>query len=625
MRWMRVGVLGLAGLAGLLGGCASLPFFAKPDAAATPESSAGVPERAVYRLEVVAPEPLRRVLLEHLDLARFQTAPATDAITPAELDRLIAAAPAQARTLLQTEGYFDAQVSAAHEGGGADGMASVLVAVVPGLPARVGKVRLEAVGDLERGALAGQRADIDQLAGLRRDWPLPPGDVFRQATWAGAKATTLARVRAEGYPAASWSGTSAEVDADAGSVALYGVLDSGPRFLLGPLRIEGLERYDAASIRHVAGYTPGTPYSEKLLLDFQERLVKIGLFESASVEVDADPASAAAAPVVVRVRELPLQQATLGVGISANTGARVTLEHTHRSVLGSRWIAKNKFELGPSLRTWHADLISHPLEGRLRNLLGANVERLRSTTELRTSVSARAGQTQDTLRIERLYFAEVVHADLRNATVESRSDAVSANYQWVRRDLDSVLLPTRGHTLSAQAALGYSRGTQTTLSPLAAESARGPFGRAYVRWTGYRPIGDAWYTTTRLEAGQLFSRNPIGVPDTLLFRAGGDDSVRGYEYRSLGPTRAGALASGRVLATASVEVARPIFERRPEFWGAAFVDAGNAADAWGHLRPALGYGVGLRWRSPVGPLRLDLAYGQEVQRFRLHLSVGIAL
>ena len=612
------------GLAGLLGGCAGLPFFATSDAPSTAPSEAAIADRAVYRLEVVAPEPLRRVLLDHLDLARFQTAPVTDAITTAELDRLIVAAPAQARALLQTEGYFDPQVSAVREGG-EGAMAAVLVSVQPGEPVRIGKVRIEAVGDLERAVEAGRPDETEQLAALRRDWSLASGAVFRQALWTSAKNATLARLRADGYPAASWSGTSADVDAQARSASLYLVLDSGPRFLLGPLRIEGLQRYDAASIERIAGFAPGTAYSEKLLLDFQERLVKIGLFESASVEVDPDPDSAAAAPVVVRVRELPLQQATLGVGISANTGGRVSLEHTHRHPFGTRWIAKNKFELGPLLRSWHADLLSHPLDGRYRNLVGINVERLRSTAELRTSLSARVGRTQDSTRIERLYFAEAVHTNLRNATVESRSDAVSINYQWVRRDIDSVLLPTRGNTLSAQGALGYSRGTQTTFASLADERARGPFVRAYARWTGYRPLGDAWYTTTRIEAGQVLTHDAIGVPDTLLFRAGGDDSVRGYEYRSLGPIRSGALASGRVLGTASFEIARPIFERRPEFWWAAFADAGNAADAWSALRPAIGYGAGLRWRSPVGPLRLDLAYGQDVRRFRLHLSVGIAL
>ena len=78
------------------------------------------------------------------------------------------------------------------------------------------------------------------------------------------------------------------------------------------------------------------------------------------------------------------------------------------------------------------------------------------------------------------------------------------------------------------------------------------------------------------------------------------------------------------LLTASAEIARPISAKYPAIWWAAFVDAGNAADRLSELRPALGYGVGVRWRSPVGPLRVDLAYGQETQKVRVHLSIGIA-
>ena len=97
-----------------------------------------------------------------------------------------------------------------------------------------------------------------------------------------------------------------------------------------PSRVEGIERYDADAVRRLATFAPGTPYREKLLLDYQERLVKAGLFQGASVEIDPDPANAGAAPVTVKVKELTLQQATLGVGYSANTGPRVTLDHYHR-------------------------------------------------------------------------------------------------------------------------------------------------------------------------------------------------------------------------------------------------------------------------------------------------------
>ena len=198
MRGARAAlVCGLAGW--LLAGCAALPRFGRTDAAPEPPPSADVADRAIYRLEVVAPEPLRRVLLDHLDLARFQTAPVTDAITTAELDRLIVAAPAQARALLQTEGYFDAQVSAVREG--SEGlMAAVLVSVQPGEPVRIGKVRIEAVGDLERGVEAGRRVETEQLAALRRDWSLSSGQVFRQPLWTSAKNSTATRPQAGAAP-----------------------------------------------------------------------------------------------------------------------------------------------------------------------------------------------------------------------------------------------------------------------------------------------------------------------------------------------------------------------------------------------------------------------------------------
>ena len=113
------------------------------------------------------------------------------------------------------------------------------------------------------------------------------------------------------------------------------------------------------------------------------------------------------------------------------------------------------------------------------------------------------------------------------------------------------------------------------------------------------------------------------VPDSQRFRAGGDDSVRGYAYRSLGPVVNGAVISGDSLFTASLQVARPMFADQPAFLWALFVDAGNASNGWQNMRPVLGYGAGLHWRSPVGPLRIDLAYGQEVHKFRLHFSVGV--
>ncbi len=619
----RTGALAAAALvvAGLLSGCANLVFLLPKPEPAKAEAPAPTLERAEYRVEVQAPDALRTLLTTYLDLSRFQNAPAAEGITPAELERLMRGTPAQARSLLETAGYFSADVKV--ERGPAQGEVPLIVVIVePGPQALVAGFTLGAQGPLDTAAKAGDAAALEELATLRRQWPLQAGAAFRQSAWTDAKNLTIAQLRARGYAAAAWTETRALVDAPDNSVTLSAQLDSGPLFRFGEIRIEGLQRYDEDAVRKLAFFGTGTPYTEKALLDFQERVQKVGLFEGAAVELDANPETASAAPVLVKLKELPLQQATTGIGYSANTGARLTLEHTHRRVFGTRWIAKNKFELGANLKSWSGELMSHPLDGRYRNLVAGSASQLRAADEVLDSWSARVGRTQDTPRIERLYFFELTQARLKGNLASGNGSAASYNYHWVYRDIDSVLLPTRGLTTSAQAAVGYASGSATVLG--VTEKGRSPFGRLYLRMTWYQPIGDAWYATFRGEAGEVFTRDAIGIPDTLLFRAGGDESVRGYAYRTLGPTTAGVVSSGRTLATASAEIARPISAKYPAIWWATFVDAGNAADRWTELRPVFGYGVGVRWRSPVGPLRVDLAYGQETQKVRLHLSIGIA-
>jgi translocation and assembly module TamA len=453
------------------------------------------------------------------------------------------------------------------------------------------------------------------LRSLREQWSLAVGGEFRNSDWSDAKTALLTRLRAAGYPAASWSGTQATVDPAASEARLFLVADSGPLFLAGELQIEGLQRQDADTVRHLANFAPGVPVTEALLLDFQERLQKAGLFESVSVAVDPDPAQAARAAIQVQLREQALQVWTVGLGISANNGPRTSVEHVHRRFLGAAINASNKIEWGQKRQTWSGELSTHAQAGLRRHLLGGVIERQESDTDLVVSQRLRLGRAHDGQRLERLYFVEAERGERREAGQRTTTFALSGNGHMVLRRLDSAVLPTDGYTLSLQLGAGRSHGNR---------SASGPFGRAYSRLTVYRPLGRSWYGQARVELGQVFLGGAVAAPDSQLWRAGGDDSVRGYAYRSLGPVVGGGVASGSVLATASVELARPLFEDMPSLWGAVFADAGRAATSFGGLNPALGLGAGVRWRSPVGPLRLDIARGQETGQWRLHFSVAIA-
>ncbi len=568
------------------------------------------------RLEIDAPGPLKALLERHLDLVRLGSLGGDD-IDDTEWARLIDASPTQVRDLLQTEGYFAPVVRIERTPGrGNNERDLVRLSVDPGPRARISRVTIEAEGELERAATAGDGYGEATLAALRKEWELPVGAEFRNAGWSDAKAAALSRLRSAGYASAVWAGTGAAVDAAKNEVRLFLVVDSGPLYRLGPLQIEGLVAQDAETVRNLAYTRGGVPVTESLLLDFQERLQKSGLFETVAVTLEPDVSQAAAAPVTVRVRETPLQSYTFGVGVSANTGPRFSVEQQLRRPFGLPVSSSLKIEIGQKRQAWDGELSTRADERLYRNLLGAAVERLRSDSDVVLSQRVRLGRTQDTQRIERLGFVEWERSSRRtNAGERADAVAVSLNFHGGWRDLDSVVLPTTGETLSAQLGIGRSHGT---------DAKTGIFGRTYGRLTVYRPLGRTLYGQARLEVGRVFLEPGMVVPESLRWRAGGDESVRGYSYRELGPVVDGAVGSGETILTGSLELARPITAAMPSLLGAIFVDGGNAATSFGQLEPVYGYGFGVRWRSPVGPLRIDLAWAQNVSTPRLHFSIGIA-
>ncbi|MCW5634778.1 MAG: BamA/TamA family outer membrane protein [Rubrivivax sp.] len=601
---------------GRLIGLEAPPASAEGNVLVTPGEAALATGTLGVAVEIDAPEDLRALLERHLDVIRLGRL-AREEVDEAEWSRLIDAAPAQARELLQTEGYFNARVVLQRQPRRTAGAPDrVRMSVQTGPRARISRVTYEFEGDLERAAADGDNYATKVRDELRAGWAMPAGHEFSNTAWSDAKTQALARLRAAGYATASWSGTAAQVDRERNEVRLFIVADSGPLFRLGSIVIDSLVAQDAQTVRNLLATPQGTPVTETLLLDFQERLQKSGLFASINVTLDtSDPDSAATAPLVVRVREAALQDWTFGIGVSANTGARASVAHVYRRVFGYAATSRNKAELGEKRQAWEGEISTHPGEDLYRNLLGGTVEWLKGDADIVLSQRLRLGRTVDLGRIERLYFVEAERAKRETDLATTRAIALSVNYHGVWRELDSVVLPTQGFTFAGQVGVGRSKAT-------AAET--GPFSRAYFRITGYLPLGESWYGQARVEAGQVIKDGNIVAPDSQRFRAGGDDSVRGYGYRSLGPISNGVVGSGDALATASVELARPFSASLPSVWGAVFVDAGNAADSFANLSPVLGYGVGVRWRSPVGPLKLDWAYGRELRRSRLHFSVGIA-
>jgi translocation and assembly module TamA len=138
------------------------------------------------------------------------------------------------------------------------------------------------------------------------------------------------------------------------------------------------------------------------------------------------------------------------------------------------------------------------------------------------------------------------------------------------------------------------------------------------------PVGARDVLILRGQLGAVQAESTNVVPNKFLFRTGGALTVRGYDFESLGVEQGGAIVGGRALVVGSVEYVKWL-QRWGGNWGvAAFVDAGDAAARFNDLDVALGYGLGARWRTPAGPLAVDVAWGERFQQLRVHFSVAIA-
>jgi translocation and assembly module TamA len=570
-------------------------------------------QAATRELVVDAPSPFKALLEKNLDVERAARLPEADQPDDSEWARLVAAAPAQARALAQTEGYFQADVSIEPE---ADNPARVHLRLVPGEPATIGRLTLDFDGELATKADTGDANALALQAQLREAWSLPPGSAFRNAEWESAKAQALSRLRAEGYAAAQWTATAAQVDPQTNKVRLFLVADTGPRFLMGNLIVEGLQRQPERNVRLLAGFGPGTPLTQARMLDYQDRLEKTGLFDQVAVIYDPDPQQAAHATLTVHVHEQSLNQAQVALGFSSTTGPRVSLEHTDRRIFGFAATLTNKLQWGRDLQSWDAALTTHPAESFHSWIVGTSLSRIRTTDDEVRAGYVRFGRTQDSNALDRMTFAQFERSIQCTPYDCIDARALSINQHGVWRRLDSVILPTDGYSISAQVGLGYAGGP---------DSDYGPYARLYGRYTGYWPVGRDWHLQGRVELGQILVKDTVAMPDAEQWRAGGEESVRGYAWRSLAPLDPyGQVVGGNALVTTSAEIAHPFTASIPSVWWAAFVDAGRAAPRFNDLKMALGYGVGVRWRSPVGPLKVDWSWGEEIHAGRIDLSIGIA-
>lgn len=545
-------------------------------------------------------DDLASLLNDHLDIKRHEN---DTNVSREEFERLAAAASQQIRELLATEGYFSPRIDAQTLQN--DGRRTARFQIDPGPRTTVIGVQIRFSGEIADGP----HADAARIEELRQQWLLKPGNAFRQAAWDAAKAALLKPLLNHDYPAARIAESQARIDPTKQTATLEITIDSGPLFTFGPLQIQGLKRYSRDMIETINPIHPGEPFSQDKLTELQSRLQDTGYFNTVFATIEVDPDHPQDVPVRVDVTENKRHKLSAGVGFSTDSGAHIEAKWLDRHFLGKEWLLDSIMRVDRQTRLLGADLLFPVKDNGWRPSLSTHIERTDISNEINNKVRLDAHMTSPIKNDERVWGGSFLAETQRLASgVSNARRALIATYAYTRRRLDNLLAPTRGYIAS----LEFDAGVRGLLNDA-------NIGRVVTRGNWLSPTMHNWQIVAHAEAGQVIGASRNQVPSDLLFRTGGDRTVRGYAYNSLGVEQDGSVVGGRVMATLSAEL---VYYVKPQWGVAVFRDAGNADDSWHGFRLKQATGVGVRWRSPIGPVSADIAFAHATRQPRLHFTIG---
>jgi translocation and assembly module TamA len=544
-------------------------------------------------------------VLAHLSIAKLgeeadETDRQTERTLPEErVRRLHAVAPTEIEQALQPFGYYEPSVSSSLQRFDDGWLARYDVDA--GAPTLLDELEIRVLG--EGRDEPGVREALDSIE-------LSAGEVLNHPQYEAAKQRLFNAAYAAGYIDAAYKRAEIVVQPREREADIHLVLDTGPKYYFGELAIEQ-DILDPGLIGRFVTIEPGEPFDADRLIELQLALADSGYFSNVTVDVMREQTVDQQIPVVVRTAPQRTQEYTLGMGYGTDTGPRLSLGTELRRLnrRGHRFHGDVRLS---GIATTVAAEYQIPVKNVATDTLSYNA--LLGTKEigdLETDQLSLGGSWNDTWGgfQRRLYV------------VAHREDWTEGNNPFS----ENLLYPGM-HLRSQQTAdplftrKGYSWSTDIRGGAESLASSTS-FMRLHATGAIVRPLGDRARFLVHSEYGAITADDFSRLPPSQRFFAGGDRSVRGYEYEKLGPTDVnGATVGGRYLALASVEFDYLFLGN---YGAALFFDAGNAAnDPWPDLKRSVG--IGFRWRSPVGMVRIDVAHPLDDPDtdYRLHLSIG---
>lgn len=521
-------------------------------------------------------------------------------------ERFARQAEDKTRTALMPFGYYHALVTVTTEKAGAGFRLRVKVTACE--PVRLTDVKVTLVG-------AGKtESDLQRLV---THFPLNKGDVLLQQRYEGAKATLKSRAEELGYLDADFSRHEIRIDASATTATIDLVLDTGETYYFGPTLIAGAPDYPQSFLRRHLTYRSGELFSYPRLGESQRNFTNSERFKEVIVTAGKDDAEAHQVPITVQLKAAPRISLRPGIGYGTDTGSRFTV----------RYRDMNMFHLG---HEFYSHLyVAERLQGLVTGYVLPGAKDVRSSTTLQLNLQ-KEDITSYSSRILALEldrnrslgagklgtaYVKMQYEDYTVGTAKSFSRLLLPGLRFSDDRYDNLVRPHRGFRYALDLhGTHQALGSDIALLQILAE--------------GSYLLPLPWHLSlrTRTKGGMTLLNDPLReIPPSLRFFTGGDQSVRGYAYKSLGPRDAtGKVVGGKQLLTGSIELERAIGKD----WGVSvFYDVGNAFNSFSTFDLFQGTGVGLHYFTSVGALNLSVArpLGVANPSLHLHFTVGFEL
>ncbi|MGX1174243.1 autotransporter assembly complex protein TamA [Pseudomonas sp. R151218B TE3479] len=507
----------------------------------------------------------------------------------------------QARKAAQALGYYQPQIDSAVKGGKDP---RLVLTIDPGEPVHLRNVTVRIDGP----AASLKAFRVPDNAALK------PGAVLNHGRYEDAKRVIQNQASRYGYFSGRFTQQKLLVDPQAGIADIELVYDSGPRYALGTVSFEGDTPFDEDLLQRMVPFKAGTAYDSELIAELNQALQSSGYFEG--VRVDAAPTAATnnVIPVAVKLDTRKPRTMGLGLGFSTDVGPRAKANWTRH------WVNPQGHSYGweaevsaprQNVGLWYDVPLDPPLTDKMRYAGGYQYEELAGTDSLSKLLTVgpewhsklpSGWQRVVSLKWQREEYRLGDDAGLSTLLMPGVS------YSYLRSD--NRIDPHNGYRLQFDTKVAKEGlGSDNNLV----------YGTAMVK--GLTTVFDKHRLLARAQIGGSATNGYKSIPPSLRFFAGGDQSVRGYDYQSLSPENSeGDRIGGRYMVAGSLEYQYSIAEK----WRVAtFIDQGNSFNSLELPSLKTGVGVGVRWVSPVGPIRLDLAHAMDDEGgIRLHFSMG---